>query len=159
MLIYILQEEKGCLTSGSSLGADTWRAAVAADIIAWEPLDVLNDGFRQVLQAVLPRALLSTEGHGEGLFFAVCQHWYPPVVRNRRRRHKSLVGHCILLPLQKNLFSCWTGKRDLPIAIQRMENNTQERASEMRGTDERVSINDQGLAWIHRRLRFHGDRI
>lgn len=68
------QEEGGRLTAGLTLETDTCRATVTADVIPREPLDVLDDGFRQIFQAVLPRALLSTEGHGQGLFFAVCQH-------------------------------------------------------------------------------------
>lgn len=80
-------------------GANTWRATIAADVIPRETLDILDNGFCQVFQAVLPCALLSTEGHGEGLFFAVCQYWYPPIVENTEEQ-----GHGLLPPLQKVYF-------------------------------------------------------
>ena len=64
---------------------NTWRAAVAAAVVAREPLHILDDGFCQVLQAALPCALLPPEGHGERLLFAVRQHRDPPAIRNRRK--------------------------------------------------------------------------
>lgn len=79
------------------LRAPTCRATVAAQLVARHAQHILDDGFGEVLQAVLAgAALLAAEGHVQGLLLAVGQHRDPAVQRNKAPSWSELNKNCVL---------------------------------------------------------------